>query len=97
MPSAQGEQDDEAKIDKAIVEFMRKQMKWAHRELHDALLAASVAVPSVPSMRNYLASLHAQYGGADTGFLPLSFSSHSKECKRSSGYLREEARSLGAG
>ena len=66
--SDRSEQDDEAKIDKAIVESMRKQMKWGHRDLHDALLAASVAVPSVPSMRDYLASLRAQYGTADTGF-----------------------------
>ena len=77
-PHDQGEQDDEARTDKAIVEFMRKQMKWAHRDIHDAFLAAGVAVPSVPSMRNYLASLRALYGDADTGFLPRSFSSHNK-------------------
>eukprot|EP00969_Alexandrium_andersonii_P172602 7630057-Alexandrium_andersonii.AAC.1 len=53
-------------------------MRWAHRDLHDSLLAAGVAVPPVPSMRNYLASLHAQYGDADAGFLPQSLASHQK-------------------
>ena len=97
-PSDPGEQDDEARIDKAIFEFMRKQMRWAHRDLHDALLAAGVAVPPAPSMRNYLASLCAQHGDAYPGFLPQSFSSHKKQkCRRSSGYLREEERSLEAG
>ena len=56
-----------------MVAFMRKDMKWTHRELHDALLVAGVAAPSVPSMRNYFAALHSQYGNADTGFLPQSF------------------------
>ena len=98
VPSDQGEQDDEARIHKAIVEFMCKQMRWAHRDLHDALLAAGVAVPPAPSMRNYLASLRAQHGDADAGFLPQSFSSHKKQtCKRSFGNLREEVRSLEAG
>ena len=76
VPSGEGEQDAEARIDKAIVEFMTKQMRWTHRDLHDALLAAGVAVPPSPSMRNYLSCLHAQYGDADTGFLPQSFSTH---------------------
>ena len=53
-------------------------MKWSHKELHDALLSAGVAVPLVPSMPNYVAALHAQYGDADTGFMPQSFHSHSK-------------------
>ena len=58
--------------------FMRKDLKWTHRELHDALLTAGVSVASVPSMRNYIAALHAQYGHADTGFLSQSFHSHTK-------------------
>ena len=57
---------------------MRKRFKLSHRELHDALLAAGVAVPLVPSMPNYVATLHAQYGDADTGFMPQSFHSHAK-------------------
>ena len=41
-------------------------------------MAAGVAVPLVPSMPNYVATSHAQYGDADTGFLPQSFHSHKK-------------------
>ena len=58
---------------------MHKQMRWTHKELHDALLVAGVSVPAIPSMRNYFAALHAQYGNTDTGFLPQSFQSHKKE------------------
>ena len=36
-------------------------------------------MPSVPSIRNYVAALHAQYGNADAGFLPQSFKSHTKD------------------
>ena len=72
------EQEEDAEINKAMVAFMRKHMKWTHRELHDALLTAGVCVPAVPSMRNYVAALHEQCGNADTGFLPQSFHSHTK-------------------
>ena len=71
-------EEEDAAIDKAMVAFMRNDLKWTHRELHDALLTAGVSVPLVPSMRNYIAALHAQYGNADTGFLPQSFHSHTK-------------------
>ena len=33
----------------------------------------------VPSIRNYVSTLHAQYGNADAGFLPQSFRSHTKD------------------
>ena len=69
-------EEEDAAIGKAMAAFIRKDLKWTHRELHDALLTAGVSVPSVPSMRNYIAALHAQYGNADTGFLPQSFHSH---------------------
>ena len=62
------EAEENADIDKAMSDFMRIHMKWAHKELHGALLAASVAVPHVPSMRNYFGALFAQYGNADTFF-----------------------------
>ena len=65
-------------IEKAMVAFMRKRFEWSNRELHDALLAAGVAVPFVPSMPNYVAKLYAQYGDADTGFMPQSLHSHAK-------------------
>ena len=76
--SAVLEKDEDEEIAQAMVKFMEKQMRWSHKELHDALLAAEVAVPAVPSMRNYFAALHAQYGDVDTGFLPQSFHSHTK-------------------
>ena len=84
------EKEEDEEIGKAMVWFMRKQMKWTHRELHDALLVAGVSVPVVPSMRNYFVALHAQYGDADTGFLPQSFHSHTKI--RLQGILRIFAR-----
>merc|ERR1711994_305817 len=77
--SAAVEREENEKIEKATVAFMYNEMKWKHKELHDALLVAGVSVPAVPSMRNYFAALHAQYGNADTGFLPQSFRSHKKE------------------
>jgi len=73
------EREENEKIEKAMVSFMYNEMKWKHKELHDALLVAGVSVPVVPSMRKYFAALHAQYGNADTGFLPQSFRSHKKE------------------
>ena len=71
--------EEDAEIGKAMTAFIRKDLKWTHRELHDALVTAGVSVPSAPSMRNYIAALHAQYGNADTGFLPQSFPSHTKK------------------
>ena len=58
--------------------FIRKDLKWTHRELHDAILEAGVAVPPTPSMRNYISALYAQYGSAGAGFLPQSFKSHTR-------------------
>ena len=66
------EEEENNKIQEAMGAFIRNDLKWTHRELHDALLVAGVAVPSVPSIRNYVATLHAQYGNADAGFLPQS-------------------------
>ena len=71
--------EEDVEIGKAMAAFIRKDLKWTHRELHDALLTAGVSVPSVPSLRNYIAALHAQYGDADTVFLPQSFHSHTKK------------------
>jgi len=76
--AANSQGDKHEKINKAMVAFMRKDMKWTHRELHDAVLVAAIAVPPVPSMRHYLAALYTQYGDADTGFLPQSFHTHTK-------------------
>mgnify|MGYP007045178682 CR=1 FL=1 len=66
-------------IDEAMVPFIRKKLKWTHRELHDALLVAGVAAPPTPSIRNYVSALYAQYGGADAGFLPQSFNARTKD------------------
>ena len=72
------EDDENEKIREAMVAFIRKDLKWTHRELHDALLVARVAVPPTPSMQNYISALYAQYGSADAGFLPQNFQSHAK-------------------
>ena len=76
--------EEDAEIGKAMTAFMRKDLKWTHRELHDALLTAGTSVPSAPSLRNYIAALHAQYGDAGTGFLPQSFHSHTKKSSKTS-------------
>ena len=72
------EEEDNDKIQEAMVAFIRKRLKWAHRELHDALLVAGVAVPPTPSIRNYFPALFAQYRNVDAGFLPQSFKTHTK-------------------
>ena len=46
----QGANDEE--ISKAMVAYMRNDMKLAHRELHDAVLVAGIAVPPVPSFHS---------------------------------------------
>ena len=73
------EEEENNKIQEAVGAFIRKGLKWTHRELHDALLVAGVAVPSVPSIRNYVAALHTQFGNAGAGFLPQSFRSHTQD------------------
>ena len=73
------EEEENNKVEDAMLALIRKDLKGTHRILHDALLAAGVAVPSVPSIRNYVATLRAQYGNADAGFLPQSFRSHTKD------------------
>ena len=73
------EDEENNKIQERIVAFVRKELKWTHRELHDAVVVAGVAVPLIPSIRNYIAVLHAQFGHADTGFLPQSFHTHKKQ------------------
>ena len=65
-------------IRKRMVVYMQKQLKWTHRELHDALIIAGHSAPGSPSFANYLTTLHAQYGDADNGFLPQCFESHTK-------------------
>ncbi len=77
--AAVAEEEENEKIGEAMKAFIRKDLKWTHKELHDALLVAGVATPSAPSIRNYVAALYAQYGSADAGFLPQSFKSHTKE------------------
>ena len=77
--AAVAEEEENEKINEAMKAFIRKDLKWTHRELHDALLVAGIATPSVPSIRNYMAALYAQYGNADAGFLPQSFKSHTKD------------------
>ena len=59
--------------------FMQAQLKWSHRELHDALLAAGLVVPVRPSLVNYFTTLRLQFGDSQTGFLPQSFQSHTKK------------------
>ena len=70
--------EEDLNIRKRMVVYMERQLKWTHRELHDALIVAGHSAPGNPSFANYLATLHAQYGDADNGFLPQCFESHTK-------------------
>ena len=58
--------------------FMRARMKWTHRELHDALLFAGLAVPALPSLVNCFSVLYSQFGNAQVGFMPQAFLTHAK-------------------
>ena len=48
------QEEENMKIQEAMMSYIRKDLKWTHRELHDALLEAEVAVPVVPSIHNYI-------------------------------------------
>ena len=70
--------EEDQNVRKRMVVYMQKQLKWTHRELHDALIIAGLSAPGSPSFANYLTTLHAQFGDADNGFLPQCFQSHTK-------------------
>eukprot|EP00927_Polykrikos_kofoidii_P075186 TRINITY_DN71268_c0_g1_i1.p1 TRINITY_DN71268_c0_g1~~TRINITY_DN71268_c0_g1_i1.p1 ORF type:complete len:101 (+),score=19.53 TRINITY_DN71268_c0_g1_i1:24-305(+) len=40
-----------------MADFMLTKLKWTRRELHDAVLLASMSVPSRPSLLNYFSAL----------------------------------------
>lgn len=69
--------------DAAIRGRMRKCMtldlKWGHSELHDALVAAGLNMPTRPSLINYFTILHIQFSNDQVGFLPQSQQSHCKD------------------
>ena len=70
---------DEVEIRKRMKEFMQKQLKWTHRELHDALLSAGLSAPvAQPSLVNYFNTLRLQFGDSKVGFLPQAAQSHTK-------------------
>ena len=48
------------------------------QELHNATLAAGLAVPARPSWLHYFTSLHAQFGDSKAGFLPQNLQSHKR-------------------
>ena len=51
-----------------MVDFMRKILKWKQRELHDALVNAGISIPATPSLVNYFAALHLQFGDEKVAF-----------------------------
>lgn len=70
---------DDAEIRKQMKDFMKIQLKWTHRELHDALLSAGLSVPVArPSLVNYFSTLRLQFSDSKVGFLPQACQSHSK-------------------
>ena len=60
-------------------QHMRSRLKWTHRDLHDAVIAAGLNIPGRPSLLNYFRALNAQFGDSKVGFLPQAFQSHSKK------------------
>jgi hypothetical protein len=59
--------------------FMTQKLKWTHRELHDTVVIAGMSAPATPSMMNYFAALHHQFGDVNIGFLPQNWQSHIKK------------------
>ena len=57
---------------------MKKTLKWTQRELHDSLVNAGMSIPATPSLANYFAALHLQFGDEQNGFLPQNWQSHTK-------------------
>ena len=76
-------EETQEKLREASLAFMRTQMKWSHKELHDAVVTATIATPSTPSMYNYLLALHNQFGDPQIARLPQSEQSHKKSILRS--------------
>ena len=68
---------EDAAIRERMRHFLKHDLKWGHTELHDALIAAGVHLPTRPSLMNYFIVLHIQFGNDQTGFLPQSQQSHS--------------------
>ena len=81
-------EEEDAAIGNAMAASIRKDLKWTLRELQDALVTAGVSVQLVPSMRNYVAALHAQYG-VDT--------TYAFRCKRHEEVMWCAGRILGLG
>ena len=69
---------DQASIHSRMRAELQK-FKVGSRELHNATLAAGLAVPARPSWLHYFTGLHAQFGDSKAGFLPQNAQSHQKK------------------
>jgi hypothetical protein len=70
---------EEVTIRKRMKDFMQTQLKWTHRDLHDALFSAGLSAPvAEPSLINYFNTLRLQFGDSKVGFLPQAAQSHTK-------------------
>ena len=71
--------EEDADIQRRMKDYMTKTLKWTHKELHDAVVIAGISAPETPSMFNYFAALHLQFGDDKSGFLPQNWQSHTKQ------------------
>ncbi len=69
---------EEHEIRTHMADFMKNTLKWTQRELHDSLVNAGMSIPATPSLVNYFAALHLQFGDKQNGFLPQNWQSHTK-------------------
>ena len=71
--------EEDVGIQSRMKDYMTKSLKWTHKELNDAVVIAGISAPETPSMVNYFAALHHQFGDDKLGFLPQNWQSHTKQ------------------
>jgi hypothetical protein len=70
--------------------YMQRDLRWSHRDLHDAVRHLGFAAPRAPSMINYFRLLYAAMGDGGAAFAPQNARTHTKD--RLSKCLRSLAR-----
>ena len=65
---------DDGSIRKQMKYFMTGKLKWAHRDLRDALVSAGLSVPTRPSLLNYFNTLRLQFSDPKAGFFTTDLS-----------------------
>ena len=81
-PGSGGQPTDEdvdaREIRDRMRQFMRKDLHWEEKDLHDAVVLAGMAAPHTPSVLEYYKSLRQLYGASANAFLPQNAKTHTK-------------------